>query len=555
MVDESQPDDLSSYTGRWVACIGGQIVGQGGTPEQAKNSAQISRFKEIPQVYFVAHSNQLAFHPIVEKLAQYLPSDPPIYLVGGAVRNRLSNRENFDFDFTLPGKAIHTARKAADMLNGAFYILDKERDFGRAIIPQNEGFPLTLDFSPFQGRTLEEDLKSRDFTINAMAVDISHPHELLDPLGGASDLHGKKLRICSPDSISKDPIRILRGIRFSLNWDLRTEPDTKDRMRESVGLLPLTSAERIRDELFKLLDCPKPAAAIRILDLLGALKYILPELNTLQGLLQSPPHTQDVWSHTVEVVAQQKKIIDVLQPDYNGEGSANLHMGVISHRLGRYREQLAAHLNTQLVQSRSLTSLILFAALYHDIGKPSTEDIDQDGHITFRGHEKSGAKLIVKRGRNLHLSNIELKRLGTIVSNHMRPLWLGNTGKLPSRRATYRFFRDTGPAGVDICLLSLADTLATYGPALPPDTWTHQVEVIRTLLEAWWEKKEEVVSPPPIINGDDLINELGLKPGPRIGQILSSIREAQATGRVLNRRQALELANEFISESNNESNP
>lgn len=549
MVEQRQLEEQSSYAGRWIACIGEHIVGHGGTPEQALSSAQASRFKEIPQVYFVAHSEQITFHPIVEKLSKILPANPPIYLVGGAVRNKLTDRDYPDLDFALPGKAIPTARKAADELDGAFYILDKERDFGRAIIPDADGELLTLDFSPFQGRTLDDDLKSRDFTINAIAVDINHLSELLDPLGGASDLYTKKLRVCSPDSISKDPIRILRGIRFSLSWDLRIEPDTKEHMRAAVDLLPLISAERIRDELFNLLDCPKPAVAIRILDHFDALKYLLPELVMLQGLQQSPPHTYDVWDHTLEAVAQLNKIIEALKPNFNLESSASLHMGVISHRLGRYREQLTAHLKTQLVRSRTLKALILFSALYHDIGKPATKEIDRDGNITFRRHEETGSELVGKRGQNLQLSNTELKRMGTIITNHMRPLWLANTGKLPSRRATFRFFRDTGPAGVDICLLSLADTLATYGPTLPPDTWTHQVEVIRTLLEGWWEKKEEIITPPPVLNGNDLINELGLKPGPKIGQILRSIQEAQATGNVLNRRQALEFAEQLLADS------
>jgi poly(A) polymerase len=134
----------------------------------------------------------------------------------------------------------------------------------------------------------------------------------------------------------------------------------------------------------------------------------------------------------------------------------------------------------------------------------------------------------------------------------MRPLWLTQTGKLPSRRAIYRFFRDTGPAGVDICLLSLADTLATYGPALPTDLWAHQVDVIRALLESWWEKSEEVISPPALIDGNDLIGELGLKPGPIIGQVLRTIQEAQATGNVVNRRQAFELASKILENSNTE---
>jgi putative nucleotidyltransferase with HDIG domain len=551
-MDKGQLDERSSYAGRWIAYIGGQIVGHGGTPQQALHSAKASRFKETPQVIFVATSDPILIHPIFKILRQFLPPDPPIYVVGGAVRDALTNRPTKDFDFTLPAKAIRTARKVADELDGAFYALDKERDYGRVIIPQPEGESLTLDFSPFQGTNLEEDLASRDFTINAMAFEINHPGELLDPMGGAADLHAKRLRVCTPNAFSKDPVRILRGLRFSINWDMRAEPATKERIRAAVDFLPLVSAERIRDELFLLLDSPKPASAIRLLDQLDALKYVLPELIALKDLEQSPPHTQDAWNHTLDVVAKLYKVIEVLLPSYNMEGSSSLFMGVISHRLGRYREQLTTHLHTRLIQSRSLNSLIFLAALYHDIGKPATKEIDQDGRISYIGHEEIGADQVVKRGQDLQLSNSEIKRLRSVVLNHMRPLWLANTEKLPSRRATYRFFRDTGPAGVDICLLSLADTLAAYGPTLPPDTWAHQVEVIRTLLEAWWENKDEVISPPPVLDGNDLMKELGLKPGPIIGQLLRSIQEAQATGKVVNRRQALDIATELLAESNGE---
>jgi poly(A) polymerase len=193
--------------------------------------------------------------------------------------------------------------------------------------------------------------------------------------------------------------------------------------------------------------------------------------------------------------------------------------------------------------------LVFLSALYHDIGKPHTKEIDQDGHFRFIKHEEVSADLVVKLGQTLQLSNSEIKRTRVIVLNHMRPLWLAQTGELPSRRAIYRFFRDTGPGGVDVCLLSLADTLATYGPALPPDIWAHQVDVVRYLLEAWWEKKEEVISPSPLIDGNDLMEELGLKPGPIIGQILRNIQEAQATGIVTNQSQALDLAADIINDS------
>jgi putative nucleotidyltransferase with HDIG domain len=460
-----------------------------------------------------------------------------------------------ELDFTLPGKAINTARKIANSLNGDFYALDKERDYGRVILQQSDGNRLVLDFVPFQGVSLEEDLKSRDFTINSMAVDIHRPQELFDPWGGAADLYSKRLRACSPKAITSDPVRILRGIRFSILFDMKTDPDTRDRMRSAVSLLPEVSAERLRDELFYLLESPKPATAIRILDYLQAIPYVFPELNEMKNVDQSPPHILDVWDHSLDVLTMLHQVLQVLKPSYNPDASASLFLGVISHRLSRYREQIDLHLNTRLIPSRSLIALVFLSALYHDIGKPNTKQIDQEGQIRFVKHEEIGADLVAKRGRALQLSNSEIKRTQLIVLNHMRPLWLAQTGKLPSRRAIYRFFRDTGPSGVDICLLSLADTLAIYGPILPPDLWAHQVDVVRSLLEAWWEKNEELISPPPFVDGNDLIEELGLKPGPIIGRILRNIQEAQATGQVINQRQALELASEMIKDCNENVEP
>lgn len=550
-----QHNERDIYAGRWIACIDGRIVGQGGTPKQAIQAAQASRFKEIPQVSYVSTTPPIHIHPILERVAAILPQDQLVYVVGGAVRNALLNLPVVELDFTLPGKAINSARKIADALDGAFYILDKQRDFGRVILPKYEGDHLVLDFGPFQGATLEEDLRGRDFTINALAVEIHRPQELIDPWGGAVDLYSKRLQACSPQAFISDPVRILRGIRFSILFDMRTDQDTQERMRAAVSLLPEVSAERLRDELLYLLGSPEPATAIRKLDYLEAIPYVLPGLSAMKGMKQSPPHVLDVWEHSLDVLSKLQKVLEILKPSYNPEGSASLYLGVVSHRLGRYREQIKIHFNNQLNPYRSLRSLIFLSALYHDIGKLHTKEIDQDGHFHFIKHEEVSADLVVKFGQALQLSNSEIKRTRVIVLNHMRPLWLAQTGKLPSRRAVYRFFRDTGPGGVDICLLSLADTLATYGPTLPPDIWAHQVDVVKYLLEAWWEKKEEFISPSPLIDGNVLMEELGLKPGPIIGQILRNIQEAQATGKVTNQRQVLELASKMINDSTGDVEP
>jgi hypothetical protein len=148
----------------------------------------------------------------------------------------------------------------------------------------------------------------------------------------------------------------------------------------------------------------------------------------------------------------------------------------------------------------------------------------------------------------LHLSNAEIARLKDIVRHHMRPILFGNAGEMPSPRAIYRFFRDTGPAGVDICLLSLADVLATYGPTLPPDIWERQLNIVRSLFEAWWDYPRQKIMPPVLLKGHDLIDELGLEPGEQIGRLLEDIREAQIAGLVTDRKSALDLARHWLAE-------
>jgi tRNA nucleotidyltransferase/poly(A) polymerase len=169
-----------------------------------------------------------------------------------------------------------------------------------------------------------------------------------------------------------------------------------------------------------------------------------------------------------------------------------------------------------------------------------------DGSTRFLKHEEAGAQIVKARSQDFRLSNAEGERMEMIVRHHLRPLLLSRDSGTPSRRAIYRFFRDTGAAGVDVCLLSLADILATYGSSLPQAVWTRHMDVVRSLLEAWWEQKEDQVSPPTLLSGNDLIKILGLKPGPQIGQLLEEIREAQASGEVSDRASALEFARKHL---------
>ncbi len=533
------------YAGRWVARLQGQVVGQGGTPRQALHVASASRAKEAPQVEWIPGAMKFSLPPLVERVRAALPQNREIYLVGGAVRDLLLGRPIHDFDFALPAKAMAAARQVAKGLGAAFYPLDETRDAGRVIVEES-GRRITLDFIALQGADIDADLAARDLTINAMAIDLRQPEALLDPLGGAVDLKEKWVRAASPEAFRADPVRVLRAIRMAASFNMKIEKETRAALRAAAKDLNQVSAERLRDELFRLFQAPKLATSLRALDLLGALEPMLPELAGLKGVEQSPPHAFDVWEHSLQVVDKVEHTISLLGENYKPEGASDLHSGLVVLRLGRYRSQLSALLAREPVTGRARRDLLLFAALFHDAAKPAARSVEDGGRIRFIDHETPGAALVLRRGKALHLSNAELDYLESVVRHHGRPFALTQTGAAPTRRAIYRFFRDTGDVGVDICLLSLADFMGKYGAELPQDALAEHLETLRALLEAYFEQLDQVVSPALLLSGDDLMAELRLQPGPKIGALLEALREAQAVGEVHDRAEALALAQSLL---------
>ena len=283
-------ENENSYAGRWIARLRGRVVAQGGTPEQARRAAQ-SRYKETPEVVFMPTPYPLMFPALLESVRSSIPDGLTVYLVGGAVRDALLGRPVHDLDFVLERNAIKTARHIADALHADFYPLDSERDTGRVIVTNADGTHMLMDFAAFRGadpssgtgKSLEADLEGRDFTLNAIALKLSD-NSLYDPLGGAMDLKEKRLRACSPSAFTDDPVRILRGVRLAANFGFHILPETRAAMKAAAGLLGKVSPERLRDELFRILDGSQPATCLRALDLLGALDKVLPELSALKGV-------------------------------------------------------------------------------------------------------------------------------------------------------------------------------------------------------------------------------------------------------------------------------
>lgn len=545
---QETPESLL-YAGRWVTLVRGKVVAQGATREEALLAARQARRKDRLEIKYMPETPVKS--PLIDRVRALLPADLPVYLVGGAVRDAVLGRETHDLDFATPPGALKLARKLADKLPGAFFPLDEQNDTARIVLQNPDGSRDMLDFAGFRGDSLETDLRGRDFTINAVAMDI-HTGQILDPLGGVSDIRAKRIRACAETAFSDDPARILRAVRQAAAFGFSIDPETRKWMKVAVPLLANISPERQRDELFKMLEGPKPDASIRALEMLGVFPVLLPELPALKGVEQSAPHVHDVWTHTLAVLRHLEGLLAALAPDYDeSKGNADLFNGLLVLRLGRYRKQIGAQLGPTLNTDRSARALLFFAALYHDVDKPQTQSSEPNGRIRFLGHAEQGALTALKRGMTLHLSNDELDRLKLLVRHHMRVHFhtsrkAGSVSD-PTRKAIYRFFRETGEAGISLILLALADVRATYDHALTQEQWIASLDVARTLLEAYYEKAEEIVRPPQILNGDDLIHELNMKPGPEIGKLLEAIRETQAAGKLATRQEALAFARGWLA--------
>mgnify|MGYP001446402379 CR=1 FL=1 len=473
----------------------------------------------------------------------------PVYLVGGAVRDAMLGRPSNDLDFVLSKDARVVGKKVANLLGGGFYMLDEARETARVIIDV-DGRKQYLDFATFRGADLEADLRDRDFTLNAMALDVD-TNRLIDPTGGAADLRLRQLRPASARSLVSDPVRVMRAIRLSLALNLHILPETAEAMRAAVALLARVSPERKRDELFRMLDGSRVDTALRLLDRFGILPDVLPELEALKGVRQSAPHVYDVWEHTLAVLHHLEALFAVLvarSVPTDTDRSANIHASTVLLFLRQHREKFREHYDTSVNPNRTPRALVFLAALYHDISKPQARTVEDSGRVRFFEHEHFGASVMQERARALALSSAEVQRAVAIVKHHMRVHHLAAGPLPPTRRAVYRFFKATGAAGPDVALLSLADVMATYGVTLPQQVLENELTAVRTLLDGLWEAPQEVVRPPRLLSGQDLQEQFQLSPGREIGDLLEDLQEAQAMGDVSSRDDALRFIEQRLKQ-------
>lgn len=493
-----------------------------------------------------------------------LLEDQTIYLVGGAVRDLILGRPLHDLDFAMAHNPTRIAKQVARTLNAGFFVLDDARHTARVVYALPGGLPFPLDFVTFTGPDLEADLRNRDFTLNALAINLSDPEIVIDPLGGRADLAEGLLRPCSEWALLDDPVRVLRAVRLAHQFGFRYAPEMMKLMHEAAERLPKTTAERQRDEFFRILEGPDPAAGVRDCWQAGALAELLPPLARQADVPASPPHHYPLLEHTFRAVAAYQRILDqvmdptstsnlersgVNNPDPDPLNETPWWLAGVKLNLGEFSNEARDYFTAPITPGRSVRGLALFAALLHDVAKPATLSKGNDGRLHFYGHDKAGAEMAWDLARGLQLSNAEAEWIQTFVQYHMRLLPMVREGREPARQRIYRFFQNVGQTGAAIALFSLADAAATYGPDLSTGLWERSLTVVRALLTAWWRKQETVIAPKPLLDGHDLQREFDLKPGKKMGKLLAALTEAQAAGEVQNLREARSFIGGLLDDS------
>lgn len=460
------------------------------------------------------------------------------YIVGGFVRDGFIGKATNDLDIAVSGNALYIASELAHHFKTAMIPLDNVNQIARVVSPQNAP-EWHLDFATLRG-TIEQDLCSRDFTINAMAIPLNQITDStsdvrpIDPLDGQTDLRRKIIRAASDVCFKEDPARLLRAIRFTAELNFSIENNTEALIRRDYNLVTSISAERQRDELCAMLQTNNAYESLRRLNSLGLLDLLIPELTQTKGVTQPKEHYWDVFNHSLQTVSEIERLFSS-----NSQFPETSLLSALS-----WSPQVIEHLRQEIVAGRTRYALLKLIALLHDIGKPETKTIETDGRMRFLGHSKIGADIAIRIMERLKFSNREIRIANIVIENHLRPGYLVKE-ELPSRRAVYRYFRDTAEAGIDTLLLCLADHLAARGPMLDMAHWYRHIEVTHYMLHKWFQE-QSTVTPPKLVNGHDLIKVFNLAPGPYIGQLLELIREAQAAGEIGSREEALQLAEKHL---------
>lgn len=420
-----------------------------------------------------------------------------LYVVGGTIRDIILGRHPLDYDFAVSGSGVGFARIFSRKIGGAFVLLSKEDDEARVVKED-----IVYDFIGIGKQEIEADLKRRDFTVNSMAMDCDKL-AFYDPCRGLRDLEKKILRLTTDQSLTADPLRILRGFRLSLELRFKLH---KDFFRYAAKTdFKKTAGERIGIELLRIMSADNSFAAVLEMDALGLFLKIFPEAKKII-------EDDQLWSHSLRTYEAVEHLI----------------------ARGFFRKFVQEFAN--YFERSDRAALVKLAALFHDIAKPETMLV-KNGEVHFYGHDTKGSRMIRQLClRRLKVSRNDSSIVSKLVKEHMRLHLLATNSNLTDR-AIRRFFRDLEEDWLGAMMIAWADGFATAG-------WTKHLEQV--FIRMVTLKREDDAKPKieRLVNGHDLI-AMGLEPGPKFKVILQELLDLQLEEKITSKEQGLKIALEI----------
>jgi poly(A) polymerase len=454
--------------------------------------------------------------------------DYDLYLVGGFLRDTLLGHLCKDVDF-VSSKASELTKLVAKHIGSKPVLID--RKFGTTrfiprVQPHITEEQFVVDLSPLRGPTIVDDLYQRDFTINSLALDISawridRRAHLLDPLRGIADLEAGRLQVCSKQSLSDDPLRILRAYRFVSAYGFRLTAQTRKSILQTCHHLHQVAVERIRDEMMLILSAADSVSILRMLAEDGVLRLLLPECMDLHK--NNSPHL-DVWQHRFSTLETLEFLL------------VNLR-----ELLGDYADEASTTLTQKLGGERKRETALKLGVLLLYIGPIHPSSVGKNAATHFHAHQIAPSELAASLCTRLRLSNKEINFVSQLLRHQMRPMKLFYSSLTPSRELV-SFFRLGPELFWPLLLIFASQYAASQGYVSAGGDLKPVRKRIRGWLDFYYDKLKPRVTAPPIISGDDLIKWLHLRPGPLVGRLLKALSELQWEGRVSTRQEALDHA-------------
>lgn len=466
--------------------------------------------------------NQIKSDSIISKISEEFP-DNKIFVVGGTVRDFLLGKKSYDKDLIICGmEAKEFAEKLHKIFESAYVPLDEENKIYRIVLhksadnePQN-----MIDVTNPIGDSIEQDLRRRDLTINAIAVDI-HTGEVLDLFGGISDLQNKLLNYIEEINFVDDPLRLLRVYRFQATLGFELTPETLNAVCKYTDLIQKPAKERINYELMKLFNGDFTEKALLNMNKTWFLEKIFPVVKELKQVPPNTHHHLDLFHHSVETVKQ----IQILYEQAN--------------------EQVKEHLNKVDFGGFPRLAHLKLAGFLHDIGKFSTWTIDQGtGRHRFIKHDDVGAKLAKPLLKKLCFSNKQIDYISDLIKNHIYPAQLMTSADV-NEKAMTRYLRKLGDNVVDNIILAKADRLSARGEAITEEMVEENINGLNKLLDFYFVSLETLAPLPKLIDGHDVMQILNIKPSPLLGEILNALHEKQLDGEINTKDEAIKFVKTY----------